>query len=71
MSNYMTLVGAEDVSRAGYRVADAADTMRSAAGSFDSSADRLVTNFVHLVERFELAVEKLAATLQTSTSKKE
>jgi hypothetical protein len=37
MSEYITLLGAEDVSRAGHNMQSAADTMNRAFGNFDES----------------------------------
>lgn len=40
MSNYITLLGAEDVQRAGNRMASAADEMNRAAGATEDSLHR-------------------------------
>ena len=37
MSEYVTLMGSEDVSRAGYAMKSAAEEMKHAASSFDQS----------------------------------
>lgn len=53
MSEYVTLIGAEQVSSAGYAMRDAADQMMHAASSFDSSIERLAG----LVQRLEDALQ--------------
>jgi hypothetical protein len=42
MSDYVTLMGAEQVQSAGNRMASAADDMQRAASSISDSVDRLV-----------------------------
>lgn len=42
MSNYVTLIGAEDISRAGHNMRDAAERMERAASSFGEYAERLM-----------------------------
>ena len=37
MSDYITLLGAEDVSKAGYNILHAADSINRAVGNFDES----------------------------------
>lgn len=49
MPDYVTLLGAEQVQSAGNRMSSAADTMRSAASSIDSSLEmhqRFLTNWL-------------------------
>ena len=40
MSEYVTLLGAEDVRSAGHQMVSAADTMRNAAGEIEMSLQR-------------------------------
>lgn len=40
MADYITLMGAEDVSRAGYSMRDAASTMQSAASNLASALEQ-------------------------------
>lgn len=42
MADYMTLIGAEDVQRAGGRMASAAEDMQRAANIISESVDRLI-----------------------------
>lgn len=42
MSGAITLLGAEEVTRASSRMGSAADDMQRAAASFDTTADRLI-----------------------------
>lgn len=48
MSDYITLLGAEDVSRAASRMESAAEQMQRAATAFDNTADRLIRAFESL-----------------------
>lgn len=60
MSQYVTLVGAEEVSRAAHTMSSAASTMSSAASSIDSSLDRHQRFMSEWLERFEEALTKVA-----------
>lgn len=53
MSEYITLLGAEDVARAGRQMASAADDMQRAASSISESLDMSLRRFEELVERLE------------------
>ena len=48
MSDYITLLGAEDVSRAASRMESAAEQMQRAASAFDHTAERLIRAFESL-----------------------
>lgn len=61
MREYITLMGAEDVERAGHNMADAADTMRNAAMSIEDSLQRFM-------DRFEAAIEHMDADLDKAKS---
>lgn len=58
MSNYITLMGAEDVSRAGSRMASAAEQMSRAAGSIDDALQRHQQFLDDWLMRFEAVMEK-------------
>jgi hypothetical protein len=58
MSDYITLLGSEQVQSAGISMRGAADRMNDAANSISYSMER----FERLIERFEQAVERLQAT---------
>jgi len=55
MSEYITLLGAEDVSRAGRQMAGAADQMQSAASQIEESSRVFLMRFEALVNRLEQA----------------
>lgn len=57
MSNYIHLIGAEDVSRAGYKMAEAADTMARAVSNLDDVLFRHRNYMEEWLERFERALE--------------
>lgn len=57
MSDYMTLLGSEQVQSAGRAIASAADTISSAMSSFDSSVDRLIRAMEEHASRIENATE--------------
>lgn len=59
MSNYVTLLGAEDVARAGNRMSEAADTFGRAASSFADSAERLISTFQEFTLRMEAAADRI------------
>lgn len=60
MTEYVTLIGAEDVSRAGHNMASAADTMNRAAGNLDDALRRHQRFMDDWLQRFEqvLSVSK-------------
>ena len=60
MSEFVTLLGAEEVSRAASRIQSAAGSMENAAASIDHSHDMFLRRFEDLVSRMEAAVEKTA-----------
>lgn len=60
MSSYTTLIGAEDVSRAGYTMRDAASTMQQAASSFSNDVDRMVRALDDHASRMEALKEQQA-----------
>ena len=61
MSNYVTLVGAEEVSRASCNMRDAASTMSSAAGNLDDVMSRHQRFMDDWLIRFEDAVARIGA----------
>lgn len=58
MSNYVHLIGSEDVSRAGHNMQRAAEQMSRAAAQFDSTVDRLQSILEEHAARIEAASEK-------------
>lgn len=65
MSNYVTLLGAEDVSRAGSAMREAAQEMQSAAHSIDYSNSQQRQYLDDWLVRFEGAIARLTALSQT------
>ncbi len=59
MTEYITLLGAEDVQRAGNRIMAAADTMAQAASSISESNHLFLIRYEELVDRMERAAEKV------------
>lgn len=59
-SSYVTLLGAEQIERAGYAIRGAADDMTRAAGSICES----IATMNSLVDRFEQAAEKIDAAVE-------
>jgi len=55
MSDYMTLMGAEDVRRASNQMASAAADMKQAAASIDATFYNFLQRFEELVNRLECA----------------
>lgn len=53
MTEYIHLVGAEDVQRAAGRISSAADTMSNAASSIEGSLEMFLRQFEQLVCRLE------------------
>lgn len=58
MNDYITLLGAEDVSRAASSISTSAGEMRQAAGYIDESLTRFIRQFEELVERMEAAAAR-------------
>lgn len=56
---YVTLIGAEQVERAGYKVAEAADQMMRAAGYMDEAMQRHQRFMDDWLSRLEQAIEKM------------
>ncbi len=59
MAEYITLLGAEDVQRAGNTIRAAAETMAQAAASIDHSNEMFLRRYEELVSRMEQAAEKI------------
>lgn len=59
MADYVTLLGAEQVERAGYKMAEAADQMMRAAGYMDEAMQRHQRFMDDWLIRFEQAIEKM------------
>ena len=53
MSDYVTLLGAEQVQRAASQMQQAADTMQKAASSIEYSVDRMERLYAEFVSRME------------------
>lgn len=63
MSQYVTLMGAEEVSRAASNMREAAAEMNRAASSFDHAADRQRMNMDDWLVRFEALIERMERAL--------
>jgi hypothetical protein len=59
MSEYVTLLGAEDVARAGHNISAAADTMRSAAGTMEEAVRQGKIHSDDFLDRFEGLVDRM------------
>lgn len=59
MSDYITLLGAEDVTRAGNTIKAAAESMTQAAASIEESNRVFLMRYGELVERMEIAAAKV------------
>ena len=70
MEKYVTLLGAEDVQRAGNTMCAAADRMQFAANSISDTADRQQRYMEEWMERFERAVDKLVEGRQDADNTK-
>ena len=57
MGDYTTLLGAEDVRRAGLQIAQAAEDFNRAANHVDSSLDLFIRRLDEIVSRLEAAIE--------------
>lgn len=53
MSEYVTLIGAEDVRAAGHQIEQAADTMRNAAGELEVALQRESQRRDEFLDRLE------------------
>ena len=51
MADYITLLGAEDVQRAGRTISSAADTMSQAASSIDHTLEMFLRRYEELISR--------------------
>lgn len=60
MSEYITLLGAEDVQRAANRMRSSAEDMLRAANIISESQDRFILRFEELVVRQEVAAAMMA-----------
>lgn len=58
-NGYMTLLGAEEVSRAGNAISGAADQIQRAATSMDFTVDRLNNVLQEHVQRMEAVAERI------------
>lgn len=58
MSQYITLLGSEEVARAGHNMRDAAETFSRAVSNLDDILCRHRQSMEGLLERFEQAVER-------------
>lgn len=57
MSDYITLLGSEDVARAARQMDEAADTMRRAANTIDEAISRLALLLDEHANRIEAAIK--------------
>lgn len=62
----MTLLGAEDVSRAGNRMVSAAEDMQRAAVSMDDTLERNRRHMDDWLLRFDAVIERLEKALTTA-----
>lgn len=58
MADYMTLLGAEDVSRAGHNMEHAAEIMQRAASQFEATVERLIRALDDHATRIENAAQE-------------
>ena len=58
MSDYMHLIGADEVSRAGHTMTNAADSMRSAAAVIDTALERHRAVMDDWLQRLEEILER-------------
>lgn len=61
MSDYITLLGAEDVQRAGRAMQSAAEAMQRAAGQIEEAMRLHALSLSEQLDRFEALVERLEA----------
>lgn len=66
MQDYVTLLGSEEVGRAGTAMKSAAFTIAQAANQIDTSNAAVIQQMNDAVTRFENVVEKLISALQGS-----
>lgn len=71
MSEYITLLGAEEVARAGNRMAAAAEDMKQAASLIEESNRLLTSELTELTTRFEVAIECALDHLRESIQEKD
>lgn len=64
-NQYITLIGAEDVARAGHTISSAADQMQSAASNMHDIVYRQQQYLEEWIGRFEEAVDKLVKAQQS------
>ncbi len=68
MSQYVTLLGAEDVARAGHNMSSAAEKMNQAASSIETSVFRLEQAIERLEIRLVDSLEKMESYLKDDTT---
>lgn len=68
MSSHITLMGAEEVSRAASRISGAADEMLRAASLIDESVHRMVLAFEGAASRMESVAERIEHALAQKVS---
>jgi len=71
MSEYITLLGAEEITRAGNRMAAAAEDMKQAASLIEESNRLLTSELTELTTRFEVAIECALDHLRESIQEKD
>jgi len=71
MSKYITLLGAEDVRKAGSQMASAADDILRAANIISESNQRLTAELTELTTRLEVAIECALDHLRESIQEKD
>jgi hypothetical protein len=70
MSDYITLLGAEDVTRAASSMRSSAEDMLRAASIISESNQRLITELTELTTRCEVAIECALDHLRASIQEK-
>jgi hypothetical protein len=68
MSGHVTLLGAEEVSRAGSRISGAAEEMQRAASAFDEATHRMARAFEDAASRMEAAAERIERAMAQATN---
>lgn len=58
MNDYITLLGADDVRSAGYKMTSAADSMNRAASAISEALERHKQYLEEWISRFEVALDK-------------
>jgi flagellin-like hook-associated protein FlgL len=69
VTEYVHLIGAEDVRTAANTMSSAADSMRSAASSIDSTLGLFIRRFDEQVSRLEAASDRLATAIEAAQVK--